>query len=282
MNIGFIGAGKVGFSMGKYLTERGMHVCGYYSRSLQASQEAAEFTGTRQYESLECLVRDSDAIFLTVSDNAIAQVWQQIREFPIQGKKIIHCSGLLSSAVFSDISRTRAHGFSIHPLLAVNDKYTSYQKLATAFFAVEGEAPYVTEFVDMLRGFNNTVGVLSAQDKVRYHAAAAMASNLYVGLVDVCEQLLCDCGFSGEEAHKALAPLVEGNARNIAQVGCVDALTGPVERNDVETVLAHLDCLSEQQQALYRMLSTQVVSVAKRKHPDRDYTMLTDAVSLQA
>ena len=49
MNIGFIGAGKVGFSLGKYLTERNVRVSGYYSRNPQSSREAADFTNTRQY-----------------------------------------------------------------------------------------------------------------------------------------------------------------------------------------------------------------------------------------
>ena len=46
MNIGFIGAGKVGVSLGKYLTERGMTVTGYYSKSRSSASMAAEFTDT--------------------------------------------------------------------------------------------------------------------------------------------------------------------------------------------------------------------------------------------
>lgn len=63
MNIGFIGAGKVGFSLGKYLTERNVRVTGYYSRNPDSSREAADFTNTRQYMNLRHLVEDSD-VFL--------------------------------------------------------------------------------------------------------------------------------------------------------------------------------------------------------------------------
>ena len=44
MRIGFIGAGKVGFTLGKYFREHGIEVTGYYSRSIQSASEAAEFT----------------------------------------------------------------------------------------------------------------------------------------------------------------------------------------------------------------------------------------------
>ncbi|MCD8045847.1 MAG: DUF2520 domain-containing protein [Clostridiales bacterium] len=274
MDIGFIGAGKVGFSMGKYLTERGVRVTGYYSRSPQSSQEAARFTDTRQYPDMRSLVRDSDAIFLTVSDGAIPAVWEELRALPIQGKIVIHCSGLLSSAVFSEIGHSRAFGYSIHPLLAVNDRYTSWEKLADAFFTIEGDETYLDELKRMFEGFGNTVGVIAAGDKVRYHAAAAMASNLYVGLASLSEKLLEGCGFSPELAHTALAPLIAGNAANIAAVGCAQALTGPIERNDVETVAAHLEGLSGEAEEVYRILSKQVIGVAREKHPDRDYTKM--------
>ncbi|MCD8148440.1 MAG: NAD(P)-binding domain-containing protein, partial [Clostridiales bacterium] len=95
MNIGFIGAGKVGFSMGKYLTERGMRVTGYYSRSPQSSLEAARFTDTGQYFDLRRLAEDSDAIFLTVPDGVIPAVWDELKVLPIQNKMILHCSGML-------------------------------------------------------------------------------------------------------------------------------------------------------------------------------------------
>lgn len=46
MRAGIIGAGKVGFSLGKYLVERGIPVTGYYSRNPVSAKEAPEFTAT--------------------------------------------------------------------------------------------------------------------------------------------------------------------------------------------------------------------------------------------
>ena len=43
MRIGFIGAGKVGVSLGKFFREGGLPVSGYYNRHREAAQAAADF-----------------------------------------------------------------------------------------------------------------------------------------------------------------------------------------------------------------------------------------------
>ena len=65
MKVGIIGAGKVGCSLGMLLNLQYNNVLGFYSRSLQSSKEAAQFTKTKQYFELEELVEESDTIFLT-------------------------------------------------------------------------------------------------------------------------------------------------------------------------------------------------------------------------
>ena len=66
MRIGFIGAGKVGFTFGKYITTKmvvskpehiQLEVSGYYSAHSESAADAAEFTETVMYNSLEELCR---------------------------------------------------------------------------------------------------------------------------------------------------------------------------------------------------------------------------------
>ena len=97
MKIGFIGAGKAGFSFGKFLTEHEREVVGFYSRSPETSKEAAEFTGTKQYTAIDELVADSDTVFITVPDSQISVVWETLKTLPIRDKLICHFSGALSS-----------------------------------------------------------------------------------------------------------------------------------------------------------------------------------------
>lgn len=93
MKFGFIGAGKVGFSLGKYLADNEMEVVGYYSEFKEDALEASKFTKSSVNKNIEDLVRDSDVLFLTVPDGAIEKVWNQVKKTGISGKVVCHCSG---------------------------------------------------------------------------------------------------------------------------------------------------------------------------------------------
>ena len=95
MKIGFIGAGKVGFSLGKYFVSNGIFVTGYYSMSPKSAKSAAEFTNSRMYNSLTDILKDSDTLFITVPDDAIGTVWEYMKNLDVKNKKICHCSGIL-------------------------------------------------------------------------------------------------------------------------------------------------------------------------------------------
>ena len=273
MKIGFIGAGKVGFSLGRYFTERNVCVSGYYSRNLNSSKEAAAFTKTKYYEQLEEIIEESDTLFLTVPDGSIREVYSEIIQSDIEGKCLVHCSGAMSSMIFSGIGQKGARGCSVHPICAVSDKLTGYQDLSKAYFTIEGKD--VADVEELIRSCGNVVEVISAEDKVKYHAAAVYASNLVAGLYDLAAGLLKDCGLSESFAGHALQPLFMGNAENVVSVGAVRALTGPVERADFTTVEKHLEALEGEEREIYRLLSRHLVDVAKQKNPDRDYCKLS-------
>ena len=278
MKFGFIGAGKVGFSLGKYLADNNQTVVGYYSEFEEDAEEAAEFTGSKSYSNIELLVKDSDVLFLTVTDGMIETVWNQIKDTDIRGEIICHTSGALSSEVFSDISKHGGFGFSIHPLFAVSDKYHSYKELSGSYFTIEGSKEKIKDMKSLFEGLGNTVCIISKEDKVKYHGAAAIASNLVVGLIGLSEKLLIECGFDEESAHNALVPIIKGNIRHILNDGCDNALTGPIERNDISTVKKHLAVLETDDRDIYQAVSRQVLKIAKMKNEDRDYSKMEDVL----
>lgn len=138
MKTGFIGAGKVGFTLGKYFSSQtdanSIKVTGYYSRNTQSAEEAANFTESKAFTDLGALIEASDVLFLTVPDGTISEVFEQVRQYPIQGKYICHCSGSLSAGeAFPGIDQTGAYEYSVHPLFAVSDKYEAYKELQDVF-----------------------------------------------------------------------------------------------------------------------------------------------------
>ena len=278
MKTGFIGAGKVGCSLGKYLSIRGITVTGYYDRDTKMAHEAAQFTGTAVYDTQEALIADSEVLFITVPDGLISKVFSEIKELSVRGKYICHCSGSISSKdAFPGIAETGAYGFSLHPLFAVSDRFGTYRELSDAFFTLEGDPERIGDMQQMLDRAEMKVRTIAPESKTRYHLAAVYSSNLMLALIEEGILLLRECGFEEEDARAALSPLIRGNVEHALEEGPVRALTGPVERGDISTIRRHLGTMSsEEDRSFYRMLSARLLPLAKAKNPDRDYSELEE------
>ncbi len=246
IKIGFIGAGRVGTSLGKYLSNNKFDIVGYFSHSMSSAKESAEFIGSNctAFENLKDLVIASNIIFITTNDSEIGSVCTKICALGkenINSKIFCHTSGSLSSAeILKPLSDLDAKTASLHMLLAVSDKFKSYTDFTKAFFTLEGEGS--SKIHDIISACGNQFRVIEPQHKTKYHAAAVFASNFIAALSHLGCSLLTECGYSYDEAKHALAPLVELNVQNIINQGPQKALTGPIERGDFGTVKKHLDC----------------------------------------
>ena len=282
MNIGIIGAGKVGVSVGRYLKDNNIQIAGFYDIDCDNAAFAERFTQTDCFSDLEELVKVSDTLFITTPDTVIGSVWDCIRNknMSVKNKIVCHFSGALSSDVFTDSQSTGAFVCSIHPMLAFSDKLTSYRIPANTFFALEGDETAVSALKSLFENLGNTVCVIDKSKKSLYHTAASVLSNELVAVLDMGYSLLEECGFSRDEAVKATQNLVLGNIKSVLENGCVNALTGPVERNDLQTVKKHVESLKGEDRQIYILLAKHLVNLAKAKNKDRDYSELSEFLDL--
>jgi predicted short-subunit dehydrogenase-like oxidoreductase (DUF2520 family) len=264
--IGFIGGGKVGCSLAEYFKNCMLPVSGIYSRQ--------KINTDMYFDSIDSLLKVSDIVFITVTDSAISAVWSGLDKTVLEGKIICHCSGSLSSDVFEGADKSKCSICSVHPMLVFDSKTVSFDKIANAFFTLEGDETAVGVVSDILDICKNKHCVIDGRKKAKYHTAAVFASNFAVAVAHKAVKLLEECGFTAEEAQKALVPMLTANMDNICEKGSISALTGPIERNDLTTVEKHLLCLDDETAKLYKELSKVLVSVAKEKHPDRNYEEL--------
>lgn len=276
IKIGFIGAGKVGFSLGKYLKTNNITVTGYYSRNEDSAKKASIFTGTKQFENLNEIINESDTIFITTPDGEIKNVWNEIKELSIKNKVICHCSGSLSSEIFSNINQYGAYGYSIHPMFAISDKHNSYKSLNKAFITIEGDSKYIEVFSKLISSLGNDVLIIDKNNKSLYHAACVTVSNLVLGLINTGVKELMKCGFKEDRAIKALNPLISFNIENIKEKGIVSSLTGPIERGDIKTIKNHCNVLNNEDEIVYKLLSKNILELAKVKNEYRDYKRIEE------
>jgi predicted short-subunit dehydrogenase-like oxidoreductase (DUF2520 family) len=178
----------------------------------------------------------------------------------------------MSSLDFDGINECGAFGYSIHPLFAISSKTESYKTVNQAVFTIEGNEKYINCFKQFFKKLGNKVYTITADKKVKYHAAAVFLSNQANALAHIGCKLLKECGFDDEFNKTALRTLFLNNCKAIAEKGAVNALTGPVERNDLITIRKHMECLSENEKDLYSLLSCQLLKIAKEKNNDLDYS----------
>ncbi|MFG6384394.1 MAG: DUF2520 domain-containing protein [Lachnospiraceae bacterium] len=291
MQIGIIGAGKVGTTLGKYVADYGICVKGFYSRTEDSAKESAKFTNTKYFKTLDSLMEVSDTLFITTTDREISKVWDCIATKNVRGKVICHFSGSLSSDVFSNWEETGAYVCSIHPIYAFSNKFTAYQNLTGAVFTVEGSSLALTKMQELFHQLPNQIIEISTTEKVRYHAATSIASNQVVGLIAMAVELLKESSIPEETAYRLLKPLVENNIKSIFEEkefiseekeefleeknifqGCTQALTGPIERNDLQTVHKHLQKMDRPEwERAYQAVGSLLVELAQKKHPEHDY-----------
>lgn len=246
--IGFIGAGKVGLALGLYFYKNGIGIAGYYSRGFSDAQRAAAVTHSQPFFTIEALAINSDVLWITTNDDNIETVAMEIAKYNIEGigkKIIVHSSGVHTSALLVKLSQMGCSTASVHPLLAISDVENAIGRLAQTFFTVEGNKKAVDFFQDFFRAIGNTCLQLKPEQKSTYHLAAVLLSNYMVTLYDISNQLLALSGISTDEPNKLLMPLLESVAENLKNKNTQDALTGPIKRNDKETVQKHLNTLYE-------------------------------------
>lgn len=281
MKTGFIGAGKVAFSLGKYFSEHGIRVTGFYNRHQESSRDAAAFTETSYFESPEKLIAASDAVFLTVPDSEIKNTYDSLPKESLKGKMIIHCSGSLGAEeAFPDAGEKNIVPISIHPLYPFADKYSSYKGLSGVFFCLEGP---VQEALDKWSALLQNTGlrtkILMPGRKAEYHLACVEMSNMICGMAALAEMHMENTGFTSNEALDAIKPLFMANATNIFEKGPAKALSGPVERGDTATLEKHLKYMDENESNLYLRCAWELIKLAKEKNPERDYGNISDFVN---
>lgn len=269
MRIGFVGAGKVGCSLGRYFSAK-HHIVGYASKNASSAEEAAELTSSKAFKSGVELLCECDALFITTPDSQIVPTWKSIEgqceSEDLKGKIICHCSGALPSTELSECRQQGAYAYSIHPLFAIPSKTTSIDELSRAFFTIEGDEKEIDKAASIVKEMGNPYQIIETAQKVRYHAAAALASNHVVALYRLACNELEKCGFSSKRAEQALGPLFLGNAVHIVKEGTVAALTGPAERGDTATIEKHLSCLEGRTLEVYRLLNEVLLQIAAEKH----------------
>lgn len=274
-DVAIVGAGRVGQTLGRLLTAAGQQVTRVACRSRAAAEHAVAFIGAGlpcTYDSLarQPIPTPPELLLLTTPDAAIAPTALRIapgRE-DWHGVTVLHCSGALSSAVLQALGQHGAAIGSMHPLHAFGSAIADPETLRGVHWCIEGDGAAKQVAHEVIALLHGEVSEIEAEQKILYHAAAAVAGNLITGLFSLAVSMLEHCGIAPEHGRAMLLPLSEGVLQRIRSDGEIAALAGPINRGDAATVAQHLLTLRELPPLyleVYRSLSRELVLLARRK-----------------
>lgn len=263
-----VGAGRVAAALAGGLRMAGVPVLGLWSRRPQAARAAAAIAGVAGFSPAPPdLLLEAEIVLLAVADDAVAEVATQLLETGLVGERhvMLHCAGSTPAAQALAAVAGKVGGIgTLHPLRSVVDPAAVMRSWKGTVFGVEGDAPGKAAATRLAEKLGGTPLPLASDAMVRYHAAAALASNYVVAVVDAAVALLRSSGVEGDAALAALVPLAQGALANVAQHGLAAGLTGPIRRGDAGTVERHLAAVAPDADiaALYRQLATRTVEIA--------------------
>jgi len=273
MKIGFIGTGKVGQTLAQLWFLAGYTVSAIYNRSAINAQDLVQKVDSISTDSIEQVVSLSDIVFLTVPDDTIGVVAYELAEADWQGKAVVHTSGAKNTNPLAVLKGKGAMIGSLHPAFPFADVQTSIEQLPGASFAIEASDNLLQSWlIELVKVLDGEVMIIPEGGKGTYHAALVIACNYLVTLYGTAQDMLLEMGVPDRAVKNALDVLVGATALNLEKTRIPDALTGPLVRNDVSTIEAHLASLSDKNiRQAYRQLARLTYPILEaRELPTKD------------
>lgn len=241
MNMAFIGAGKVGIAISIYMKKKGFIIDGYYSKSYNSAQKASRLTDSQAFISLK-EVSAADIIWITTNDDAIEEVGKKLADLDCinEGHIIAHMSGVHGSSALDALRQKGCAVYSVHPLQAFADTNIAVEALERTIFTIEGSEKKLFAIKDIFKTTGNQYFIINEEGKTLYHAGACILSNYLVTLVDSALNLFEKAGIKRSKILDATMPLIMGTLDNIQKKDTKAALTGPIQRNDINTLYKHI------------------------------------------
>jgi len=263
--VGIIGPGRAGIGLGLALARAGYTVR-LHGRHKKAVPQPLTLT-VGPDDRPPAWIGETGVVILAVRDDALRGLALMLHHSQtIKGSHVVlHLSGVQGQEALGPLVTTQAALGSLHPLQTISDPDGAPDRLKGAWAAVEG-MPRAVEMAERLaRDMGLKPFRLTSKQKAVYHAGAVFASNYFVVVEAVAQRLLRHAGLTDAEAWQALRPLVEGTLANLEKQQPAEALTGPVMRGDVETIVRHLESLTIDDQNLYRLLGRAALELARKR-----------------
>ena len=244
-SIYFIGAGKLGQTLAHLIVRhKAGHIASVCNTSLASSQAACAFIGQGKACASLSELKPANIIFITTSDDIIAHICEALAASHTLSAEtiVVHCSGALSSHALS--TARPAMLASVHPIHSFANPKHSVEHFAGTLCALEGDEKSFPTLSHLFQQIGAHIYPITADKKPLHHAASVFASNYMIAIAEAAQQLFCAAGSAPEQALHTVCHLMQNTFDNLSHTASSkQALTGPMQRGDYQTIEQHLKAL---------------------------------------
>ena len=236
MKIVLIGAGNLGYHLGRKLHGVGEEVIQVFSRKLRRASKLAKLLSAQPTNSLDHISIGADLYIIAAHDDVIKSIGEKLAANGCRKKLVAHTSGAIPKAIFDNTGLTRYGIF--YPLQTFSiSKEPDFLKIP---FCVDANAEsdiYLLKKL-ALKISPNFYHINDGQ-KTLIHLAAVFVNNFTNHLFHIANDILK----KESVPFEILLPLIEETVDKIKNNDPKEMQTGPAVREDKETINRHLQLL---------------------------------------
>lgn len=239
LDVGIIGAGRVGAVLGAALARAGHRITGVYAVSDASRRRAADLLPEAPIQDVPALLDTAELVVLAVPDDVLASLVQGLATAGhwTAGQVVVHTSGRHGVRILDPVLPAHALPLALHPAMTFTGTGMDVDRLRDAAFGVTAAAELRPLAEALVLDMGGEPIWIAEEDRTAYHAALAHGANHLTTLIAQASDILRAAGV--ERPDHVLRPLVSAALDNALRLGDA-ALTGPVSRGDVGTVRDHL------------------------------------------
>jgi predicted short-subunit dehydrogenase-like oxidoreductase (DUF2520 family) len=268
-SIAIVGTGRVAQAFGRLLTEAGTPPAAVGGRTSDHVAAAAAFIGGGvKVQTIADIARSAGRVLIAVSDDAITHVARELAEAGMSEGIALHTSGAHGPQLLQPLADRGVSCGVLHPLQTIADPELGAAALRGASYGVGGSEHALEWGREVVAVAGGHPLQINAKGFGAYHAGAVMASNAVIAAIDAAVVLFQAAGIDRPAALRAIQPLCLTSARNALERGPEAALTGPVQRGDIDTIRTHIAALTGCPRYvgdLYRASAHALLDIARRR-----------------
>ncbi|KAA3620921.1 MAG: DUF2520 domain-containing protein [Bacteroidetes bacterium] len=245
-----IGAGNLGYHLGKRLYECKAGLYQIFSRTAKSAEALSLETGNTPFVTdLNEIEKNADLYIIAIKDDAIPEVAEKLHELGKKGNLIVHTSGVTPTNVFQPWFKRYG---SFYPFQSFSkDQLPDFSRIPLCYFATkESDKAFLNKLGKKLGCKSYEINDL---ERAVLHVNGVFVNNFTNHLYQISWEIMKRENLSFD----LLRPLILETALKVMENAPAEMQTGPAIRNDQQSIQRHIEYLKKfpEYKNVYEVLS---------------------------